>query len=490
MDTGWRYRLASICGVVLLSAVAVILVNSNFVQAVAGMTPVLGRLPVDPPAGAEFVIEVCLTVAVVAGALVPLYKPRPRRILDIISLSHKRLIVAMFALATIGYFDYTYQVPRLTLVLITPVLLVMLPAWFIWLRRPEVRGERAIIVGDNPAEISRVAEAVCETDLRLLGYLFPTHTVGTNYAHASEDYGSTDASVTSAADGGSQIETGLEQLGGLSRLEDVLVNHDVDTVILAFGETDRAEFFGALDACYEHGVAAKAHRDAADAVLLAEADPSTIVDIDIEPWDIQDHLFKRAFDVGFAGVGLLGLSPVILAIAIAIKLDDGGSILYQQERTAVFGERFNVYKFRSMIEDAESATGVKISDEDEGGVDPRVTRVGQVLRQTHLDEIPQLWAVLSGKMSVVGPRPERPEIDADIQHGVDDWPKRWFVKPGLTGLAQINDVTGKEPSRKIRYDLRYIKRQSFNFDMKIVVRQIWKVLVDAAAIFIKSQKQD
>ena len=82
-------------------------------------------------------------------------------------------------------------------------------------------------------------------------------------------------------------------------------------------------------------------------------------------------------------------------------------------------------------------------------------------------------------MSVVGPRPERPEIDADIQHGVDDWPKRWFVKPGLTGLAQINDVTGKEPDRKIRYDLQYIKRQSFGFDTKIVARQVWKVLADA-----------
>jgi lipopolysaccharide/colanic/teichoic acid biosynthesis glycosyltransferase len=482
MDTGWRYRFASVGGVAVVAAVAVILVNNATVQGLVSMVPVLERLPLDPPAGAEFAIEVALTVAVVTGAFVPLYKPRPRRILDIIALAHKRVFVAVFALATIGYFDLSFKIPRLTLVLITPVLLVALPAWFIWLRRPEARSERAVVVGDDPIEISRVAEAARETDLALLGYLFPTQPQGTAQRRPGENRRATDADVTSAADGGYRIETGLDQLGGLSRLEDVLVNHDIDTVILAFGGTDRAEFFGALDACYEHGVAAKAHRDAADAVLVAEDDPGVLVDIDIEPWDIQDHLLKRAFDVGFAGVGLLGLSPVIVAIAIAIKLDDGGSILYQQERTAVFGETFDVYKFRSMVEDAESATGVKISDEDEGGVDPRVTRVGRVLRQTHLDEIPQLWAVLSGKMSVVGPRPERPEIDADIQHGVDDWPKRWFVKPGLTGLAQINDVTGKEPGRKIRYDLQYIKRQSFSFDMKIVIRQIWKVLVDATAI--------
>jgi lipopolysaccharide/colanic/teichoic acid biosynthesis glycosyltransferase len=131
-----------------------------------------------------------------------------------------------------------------------------------------------------------------------------------------------------------------------------------------------------------------------------------------------------------------------------------------------------------MVENAESETGVTISDEDDGGVDPRVTRVGRVLRQTHLDEIPQLWAVLKGDMSAVGPRPERPELDSNIQTGVVDWRKRWFVKPGLTGLAQVNDVTGAEPDEKLRHDLQYVKRQSFTYDMKLVVRQIWKVMVD------------
>ena len=86
-----------------------------------------------------------------------------------------------------------------------------------------------------------------------------------------------------------------------------------------------------------------------------------------------------------------------------------------------------------------------------------------MLRRTHVDEIPQLWAILIGRMSVVGPRPERPELDADIEReaGVTTWRKRWFVKPGLTGLAQINDATGHEPEQKLRYDLEYIRKQSF-----------------------------
>jgi lipopolysaccharide/colanic/teichoic acid biosynthesis glycosyltransferase len=326
--------------------------------------------------------------------------------------------------------------------------------------------ERTIVIGNDSSMIKQVVE---EIDARPAGYLSPTV-----YAVAGVDEGS--AGIV--AGGGAGEQTNLSRLGGLSRIEDVLVNYDVDTAILAFAETDRAEFFGVLDACYEHGVNAKVHRDYADTVLTADRSMVSLVDVEIEPWDVQDYSLKRGFDVAFSLVGLVVLSPVMLGIVVAIKLEDGGSILYSQDRTAVFGETFDIYKFRSMVENAESETGATISDEDEGGVDPRVTRVGGVLRQTHLDEIPQLWSVLRGDMSVVGPRPERPALDTDIQTDVANWQKRWFVKPGLTGPAQINDITGAEPELKLRYDLKYVRDQSFQYDLKIVSRQIWKVLTD------------
>ncbi|ESS04758.1 MAG: sugar transferases involved in lipopolysaccharide synthesis [uncultured archaeon A07HR67] len=468
MATGWGYRIQSVVGVAALTAVAVVVVNSPAAHGLLQRLPVVGRLAAEAPMGTELVFEAAVTTAVVTAAFVPLYKPRPRRVLDTIVLTHKRVVFAVFALATIGYFDYTYRLPRTTLIAITPVLLVVLPAWFAWIRRrPDGTDERAIVVGDDPTEIRRLAGDV---DIQLLGYLCPT---------SSLDRVIDEPLGAAVADGGVQLSE-LDRLGGLSRIEDVLVEYDVDTVVLAFEHTDRGEFFGALDACHEHGVNATVHRDHADQVLTNGEPIGTLVDVDIEPWDIQDHVVKRGFDVAFATVGLVVLSPVVLAIVAAIKADDGGSILYSQERTAVFGETFDVYKFRSMIENAEDATGVIISEEDAGGVDPRVTRVGRVLRQTHLDEIPQLWAVLKGDMSVVGPRPERPELDTDIQSGVTDWQKRWFVKPGLTGLAQVHDVTGTEPDRKLRYDLQYVKDQSFWYDMRLVVQQIWGVLVDAA----------
>lgn len=106
-------------------------------------------------------------------------------------------------------------------------------------------------------------------------------------------------------------------------------------------------------------------------------------------------------------------------IVVAIKFDDQGQLLYRQERTAVFGETFDVLKFRSMVDGAAAETGPTLSDEDAGGEDPRVKRVGWTLRQTHFDEIPQLWSVLKGDMRVVGPRPERPELEWDIECGTD-----------------------------------------------------------------------
>jgi len=253
-------------------------------------------------------------------------------------------------------------------------------------------------------------------------------------------------------------------------------------VCLAFRDADRGEFFGTLDLCHKHGVEAKVHRDYADDVLTSSGDVETLASVDVEPWDPQDYLFKRLFDIGFAAVGLLGLAPIIGMIAVAVKLDSSGPIFYKQHRTAAFGETFSVYKFRSMVTDAEAETGVKISDEDAGGVDPRVTRVGRLLRKTHMDEIPQLWSILKGDMSVVGPRPERPEIDTDIQTDGIDWSKRWFIKPGLTGLAQINNVTGREPEQKLRYDIKYVRKQSLSYDILVVIRQIWMVLTDVIAV--------
>jgi lipopolysaccharide/colanic/teichoic acid biosynthesis glycosyltransferase len=461
MASGWRYRSGSFLGAISLAVLAVWVANIEAIQTGFSLLPVVGHLPFDPAHGSEFAFEAATTAVVLVAALAPLYKPRPRRILDTAELASRRVLLACIALAGIGYFDYTYRLPRATLLVVSALLFITVPAWFVAIRRrPRGADGRTVIVGDNPETMADILEAV---DSDVIGYVSPP----------SAYFGSGEPrrEIPASADGGTHERLDeLACLGGLSRLDEVLVEYDIDTVALAFTHTDRAEFFGALDTCFEHGVAAKAHRDHADVVLLDGSASGELVDVDLEPWDPLDHVTKRLFDVAFSGVGLVMLSPVMLAISVAIKLDDGGSILYKQERTAAFGDTFRVCKFRSMVEDVEDAEPV---DDEEN---PHITRVGAVIRRTHLDEIPQLWSIFKGDMSVVGPRAAWVEEEPELESVTDDWRKRWFVKPGLTGLAQINGVTSTDPEEKLRYDIEYIRRRSFWFDLKIVVRQVWAVL--------------
>jgi lipopolysaccharide/colanic/teichoic acid biosynthesis glycosyltransferase len=458
MRTGWRYRVGSVLGVVLLSGLAVLLANQAILQSLfTTYVPIFWRLEPTMLSGRALYAAMGLTVAVTTGCLIPLYKPRPRRILDIVALAHKRVLVAGSVLATLGFFNYSYRLPRATLLMAVTFLFVAVPAWFLIIRRsPNGTAERAVIVGDDPDTIAAVRDA---TDLPVIGYIAPPS-------------GTLDTPIRApiTPDGGTV--RGSTNLGGLSRLGEVFIEYDVDVALLAFAAPDRAEFFGALDTCYEHGVTAKVHRQHADSVLTSGFGSETLLDVELEPWDTFDHITKRLFDVLFAGIGLFVAVPIVAAIAVAIKLDDGGSILYGQERTATFGDTFRVYKFRSMVENAEDATPV----DDERN--PDITRVGRFIRRTHLDEIPQLYSILKGDMSVVGPRAVWTEEEFELEEVTDDWRKRWFVKPGLTGLAQINDVSSTEPKAKLRYDVEYIRRQSLWFDLKIVTRQVWQVLED------------
>jgi lipopolysaccharide/colanic/teichoic acid biosynthesis glycosyltransferase len=329
----------------------------------------------------------------------------------------------------------------------------VVPVWFVAIRRRPGETERAVVVGDDHVQVNSIFDAI---DVPVVGYVSPSSPFEAGQKRTERtDGGAADADM---------------HRGGLSRLDDVIVERDPDTAYLAFSETDRAEFFGALEACHEHGVTVKVSREHADTVLTdGEVGSEEFVDVDVEPWDWQDRLTKRLFDVWFAGIGLLVLSPLMLVISVTIKLDDRGPVLYSQDRTAELGDTFEVYKFRTMTPEGEDSQPT----DDEGN--DRITRVGGFLRRTHLDEIPQLWSILVGDMSVVGPRAVWVDEEFHLEDVAEEWRQRWFVKPGLTGLAQINDAASTEPREKLRYDLEYIRRQSFWFDLKIVVRQVWEV---------------
>lgn len=455
MLKGHVYRITAAVGVGLLTGLAVGVANLPISQRlITTYVPVFWRLDPQPLHGSDILFATVLTMGIVLVCLLPVCKPRPWRILDVIFVAQKRVIVAGLALATLGYFNYSYRLPRATLTMTIGVLVVLIPAWFVWIRqRPSTDAGRAVLIGDDPDQIRGL---LARTDLPYVGYL-----------SSSRVFEPADPQ-RAVTDGGMRAR----RLGGLSRIGDVFVDHDIDTAVLAFREPDRGEFFGALDACFAHGVTAKVPRQFADSVLSYDQRDAALVDVAVEPWDVQDYVVKRVFDLAFATIGLLLLSPVMVVIAIAIYLDDGTPVVYRQIRTSGFGESFTVHKFRSMT--PADASPVPTADHD------RITRIGAFLRQTHLDEIPQLWTILLGRMSVVGPRAvwveEEDLLEADLDTA--QWRKRWFVKPGLTGLAQVNDAGSERPHEKLRYDLEYIRTQSFTYDVKLVVRQLWMVWGD------------
>jgi lipopolysaccharide/colanic/teichoic acid biosynthesis glycosyltransferase len=188
---------------------------------------------------------------------------------------------------------------------------------------------------------------------------------------------------------------------------------------------------------------------------------------------------KRTFDAVLAATGLVVSAPLWAVFAAAITLGDGGPVFYRQERSGVGGRRFHVLKFRSMIPNAEAGAGAVQASAS----DPRVTAIGRFLRATAMDELPQLWNILRGDMSFVGPRALRPgeiEISGNGRferlEDVPGFAERARVRPGLTGLAQIRAPRDIPRRLKFRYDLLYVRRQSFWLDVRLVVVSFWITL--------------
>jgi lipopolysaccharide/colanic/teichoic acid biosynthesis glycosyltransferase len=187
-------------------------------------------------------------------------------------------------------------------------------------------------------------------------------------------------------------------------------------------------------------------------------------------------MLKRAFDAGLAGAGLMASAPLWAIIAAAIRIEDGGPIFYRQERVGLGGRPFVALKFRSMRPDAEATTGAVQAIEH----DPRVTRVGRVLRATAMDELPQLWNILRGDMSFVGPRALRPgEIETTANgrmtrlEEIDGFEHRVKVRPGLTGLAQVYAARDVSRRQKFRYDRVYVDRRTWWLDLRLILLSFW-----------------
>jgi lipopolysaccharide/colanic/teichoic acid biosynthesis glycosyltransferase len=187
-------------------------------------------------------------------------------------------------------------------------------------------------------------------------------------------------------------------------------------------------------------------------------------------------MIKRSFDLVLAATGLVASAPIWLLLAIAIKLEDGGPVFFRQSRVGRDGRVFDALKFRSMVPDAEARTGPVQATAD----DPRVTRVGRFMRSTAMDELPQLWNIVAGDMSFVGPRPLRPgevEVRGDGRlmplAEIPGYAVRHSIRPGLTGLTQVYAPRDISSTSKFRLDQIYLRRAGFWLDVKLILLSFW-----------------
>ncbi len=175
--------------------------------------------------------------------------------------------------------------------------------------------------------------------------------------------------------------------------------------------------------------------------------------------------FKRAIDIAASASALALLSPLLAGVAIAIRAETPGSPLFFQARMGRGGKPFRIVKFRSMVQNAPSLGGWSTTEGD-----PRITKMGKFIRRTSLDELPQLWNVLVGNMSLIGPRPNTPQ--QDTQYKPDQWQQRHFIRPGITGLAQVSGRSNLTSEQQIGYDLEYVHNYDLFMDLRILFKTI------------------
>jgi exopolysaccharide biosynthesis polyprenyl glycosylphosphotransferase len=268
-------------------------------------------------------------------------------------------------------------------------------------------------------------------------------------------------------------------LGPLEGLERTLHDHVVDEVAICLPFSQWSLIDAITHACEEEGKIVRIPMDVLDRAISAgrieELDGTPVFSLVSGPDRALALAVKRIVDLAAGVAGLFVLSPVLAILAIAIVVDDGRPILFRQKRVGLHGRSFDVVKFRSMNRDAEAALAeLRELNEVSGQAfklssDPRITRVGRFLRRTSLDELPQLWNVLRGEMSLVGPRPPLPDEVADY----DLWHRRRLsMKPGITGLWQVRGRRDPSFDRWVESDLEYIDRWSLWLDLKILFRTI------------------
>jgi len=262
---------------------------------------------------------------------------------------------------------------------------------------------------------------------------------------------------------------GLPLLGTIDDAADICQRESIDHLYVALPPEQHLRMLQLIESTSREFVDVKVVPDLLQVIALRarleDLDGIPVININDVPLQGFNSIVKRAIDVAISFVALVALTVPFMLIAALIKLTSRGPIFYRQLRMGLDGTPFMIYKFRSMYDDAEAVTGPVFASEQ----DPRRTPIGRLLRQSNADELPQFWNVLRGEMSIVGPRPERPNFVAEFKDKIPQYMLRHKVKAGITGWAQVNGWRGNTSiEKRIEYDLYYIENWSVRLDLKIM----------------------
>lgn len=379
-----------------------------------------------------------------------------------------RLVHALGAASLVLAFLY-YWLPYLIIgrgvfALATPLTVGLVAGWrmvFEWLSR-KVPAERLLIVGTGDAAVALAHEFHArrgELGVQLVGFI----------------------EADSARINDPSVDPLINVVGNVADIPEIVRQQYVDRVVLSLADArGKLSMDKLLEMKLNDGVRfdhlASVYEQYTGKIAVENLRPSWLIFSEGFSHSRFVSGIKRALDIAVSVLALLVASPIMLATAGLIRLTSPGPIIYHQRRVGKDGRIFTIHKFRSMRADAEASTGAVWSSHN----DPRVTRFGRFLRRTRLDELPQLWNIMRGEMSVVGPRPERPEFVARLTAEIPFYGQRHVVRPGLTGWAQIRHrygSTDEDALQKLQYDLYYIKHLSIGFDLFIVIETVKTVLM-------------
>jgi exopolysaccharide biosynthesis polyprenyl glycosylphosphotransferase len=278
------------------------------------------------------------------------------------------------------------------------------------------------------------------------------------------------------------VDGGIKILGPVSALADILDKNNISEVYVALELRNYQEILETLKIVNKYSVNVRIIPDLFHFLTLKarieDLDGFSVISIDEPPMRGIGLFVKRLIDRITSALLLFFLSPLLLVVALIIKLSSKGPVLYHQERIGLDGRKFTIHKFRTMITEAEKGTGPVMCKPD----DERITGVGRFLRKYSIDELPQLINVLKGEMSLVGPRPERPTFVDDFKEKIPKYMLRHKVKSGITGWAQVHGLRQDTPiDKRLDYDFYYIQNWSLTLDLKILWRTLAKGFIDKSA---------